>query len=327
MVAATCFFPKQGPGKGFSRKGTCPVKFTDFLDTPVSSSLPLPTMTRISRLTLAAALLLALAVLPYAFSQGDEPDSLKEDILATSDSLSSANSNRLLGGGEDITLLDLFKKTGYFIYPLGAFSIWALYLILANLFILSEGRLVPSRVAARVQELLAAGNLEGVEDIVKRRSDLLSLMVQAGLNKAGRDPGLIETSMEGSISREIVSLHNRIRRLADIGNLAPMLGLLGTVWGMIRVFKEISIDSNAMVANWSSALADGVALAMLTTVLGLVIGIPSLFFYYIYRSKMAKVVGRLEALGTDLADLLSSQRGVPPTHIGGDETVLMGAKR
>jgi biopolymer transport protein ExbB len=250
-----------------------------------------------------------------------------EDILVTSGSVPTSDSTGLVGGGEDITLLDLLWKTGWFIYPLGAFSIWAVYLILANLFVLSEGRLVPSRVAARVQDLLAAGNLEAVEDIVKRRSDLLSLMVQAGLSKAGRDPGLIETSMEGSISREIASLHNRIRRLADIGNLAPMLGLLGTVWGMVGVFKEISIDSNAMVANWSSALADGVALAMLTTVLGLVIGIPSLFFYYIYRSKMAKVVGRLEALGTDLADLLSSQRRLPPTHLGGDETVLMGAKR
>jgi biopolymer transport protein ExbB len=63
-----------------------------------------------------------------------------------------------------------------------------------------------------------------------------------------------------------------------------------------------------MVANWSSSLAAGVAQAMLTTVAGLLIGIPALFFYYIYRNKLAKIVGSLESHGTDLAELLSADR-------------------
>jgi biopolymer transport protein ExbB len=221
--------------------------------------------------------------------------------------------------GPTLTLYEIVIKTGYFIVPLGFFSIWALYLILANLFVLSESRLVPNRVGNRLRDVLREGDLDEAEDLVARRRDLISLMVRAGVDKAGRDPGLIETAMEGNISRELVVLRNRIRRLADIGNLAPMLGLLGTVWGMIRVFKGISMNANEMVANWSSQLADGVAQAMLTTVLGLLIGIPSLFFYYIYRNKLAKIIGRLESHGTDLADLLSQQTPRGKTGIGGSE--------
>jgi len=268
---------------------------------------------------------IAIAALPGAWSQ-EKPAILEEDLSGAESGQAASNSIEESTGSKNITLLELFQKTGYFIYPLGAFSIWAVYLILANLFILSERRLVPVRVATQVQQHLARGDLTAAQETVEDRSDLYSLMVQAGLSKAGRDPGLIETSMEGSISREIASLRNRIRRLADIGNLAPMLGLLGTVWGMVIVFKEISVNSNAMLANWSSELADGVSLAMLTTVLGLVIGIPSLFFYYLFRSKMAKIVGRLESLGTDLADLLSMQRGAGG-EAGDEETVLMRAPR
>jgi len=274
-------------------------------------------------LSLVAAFLLFAPARPL-WGQGEET-SVDDDSLVRSFA-AWVGADDFEGAAEgDVTLLDLVLKMGFFVYPLGAFSLWAVYLILANLFVLSEGRLAPRRVAERVEHLLRTGMVEEAADYVERRGDLLSLMVQAGIGKAGRDPGLIETAMEGSISREMVALRNRIRRLADIGNLAPMLGLLGTVWGMVRVFKEISLDSTAMVANWSSALADGVAQAMLTTVAGLVIGIPALFFYYLYRNKMAKIVGRLESLGTDIADLLSAQRAGRRIEEG--ETVILGTRR
>lgn len=215
---------------------------------------------------------------------------------------------REAGAGDEVTLLELFSRTGWFLYPLGFFSLWAVYLIFANLLILSERRLVPNRVAEQAEGLLAIGDIGELVRLVERRRDLLSLMIAAGIRKAGQDPRLIETAMEGALGRELAAMRNRIRRLADIGNLAPMIGLLGTVWGMIRVFKGISIDSSTMVANWSSTLAAGVAQAMLTTVAGLLIGIPALFFYYIYRNKLAKILGSLESHGTDLAEMLSAER-------------------
>ncbi len=209
----------------------------------------------------------------------------------------------------EMSVLDLLMSMGnYFIYPFAFFSIWALYLILANLLILSESRLVPLRVARAARDQLLKGDLSGVRRMVENRGDLLSTMLLAGCNKAGRDPNLIETAMEGSLSQYLVRLRNRIRHLADIASIAPMIGLLGTVWGMLKVFQAVALDANStMVGNWSSLLAEGVAQAMVTTVVGLVIGIPSLLFYYLFRNKLARIIGRLETFGTDLAELLSQQ--------------------
>lgn len=220
----------------------------------------------------------------------------------------------------DMSILDLLQTTGYFLYPFAAFSIWMVYLVLANLLIVSEARLVPLRIARQARDHLVEGNLGAVWALVERRGDLISTMLRTGCTKAGRDSAVIETAMEGSVSGEIVRHRNRIRHLADIGNLAPMVGLLGTVWGMLKVFQAIALDSsNTQIGNWSSLLAEGVSQAMVTTVIGLVIGIPSLFFYYLYRNKLTRVVGRLEAIGSDLAELLSQARPSKSTGISGGE--------
>lgn len=225
----------------------------------------------------------------------------------------------------EMSVLDLLRSMGnYFIVPFAFFSIWALYLILANLLILSESRLVPLRVARSAREMLLRGDLSGVRRMVENRGDLLSTMLLAGCNKAGREPSLIETAMEGSLSQYLVRLRNRIRHLADIASIAPMIGLLGTVWGMLKVFQAVALDANStMVGNWSSLLAEGVAQAMVTTVVGLVIGIPSLLFYYLFRNKLARIIGRLETFGTDLAELLSQQSSTSP----GSGSSIMDSRR
>jgi biopolymer transport protein ExbB len=212
-----------------------------------------------------------------------------------------------------MSVLDLLRTMGpYFIYPFAAFSIWSLYLILANLLILSESRLVPLRIARQARDFLLKGDVTALRRLVEARSDLLSTMLLAGCTKAGRDPALIETAMEGCLSQYLVRLRNRIRHLADIASIAPMIGLLGTVWGMLKVFQAVAMDANStMIGNWSSLLAEGVAQAMVTTVVGLVIGIPSLLFYYLFRNKLARIIGRLETFGTDLAELLSQQQVAP----------------
>ena len=210
---------------------------------------------------------------------------------------------------QEITVLELLKTTGVFFYPLAFFSIWMVYLVIANFLIVQEIRLVPRGLERKVMDSLQNGMVRDAEELVEHRGDLLSQMLQSGLTKRGLDPTIIETAMEGSVSRDLTSLRNRIRRLADIGNLAPMVGLLGTVWGMIRVFQGVSEDTTTLVMNWSSVLANGVAQAMVTTVAGLLIGIPSLFFYYHFRNKLANVIGHLESVGTEFAVLLSGKRG------------------
>lgn len=211
------------------------------------------------------------------------------------------------------SILDLVLDLGLlFIIPFAAFSIWAVYLILANLLILSESRLVPVRIARQARDLLNDGELHAVHRLVDSRSDLLSLMLQAGCDKAGHDPSVIEAAMEGRISQHLVRLRSRVRFLADIANITPMIGLLGTVWGLLKVFEAVATNADSgIVGNWSSLMSQGIAHAMVATVVGLTIAIPSLAFYALFRAKMARIVGRLETFGTDLAQMLSQQQVGP----------------
>ncbi len=211
------------------------------------------------------------------------------------------------------SILDLVLDLGpLFIVPFAAFSIWAVYLILANLLVLSETRLVPVRIARQARDLLNAGELQALHRLVDPRSDLLSLMLQAGCPKAGHEPEVIEAAMEGRISQHLVRLRSRIRFLADIANITPMIGLLGTVWGLLKVFEAVASNADAgVVGNWSSLMSQGIAHAMVATVVGLTIAIPSLAFYALFRAKMARIVGRLETFGTDLAQMLSQQEQAP----------------
>lgn len=252
-----------------------------------------------------------IAIAAAAQDPGGVSEATAEQVVASAPDSGGDTTETLLGGllpTQEITILELLKTTGGFFYPLAFFSIWMVYLVIANFLLVQEMRLVPRGLERKVMDSLRNGLVRDAHELVAQRGDLLSQMLQSGLTKRGMEPSIIETAMEGSVSRDLTALRNRIRRLADIGNLAPMVGLLGTVWGMIRVFQGVSEDTTSLVMNWSSILANGVAQAMVTTVAGLLIGIPALFFYYYFRNKLANVVGHLESVGTEFAVLLSGKR-------------------
>ena len=111
------------------------------------------------------------------------------------------------------------------------------------------------------------------------------------------------TEAEGS--RQASLLHQRIQYLADIGAIAPMVGLLGTVVGMIKAFREIA--QHSFVGSKQTGLASGVSEALLTTAGGLCIGIPALIFYSLFRGKVQGLVAELEAASTHIMALLAAQ--------------------
>lgn len=256
---------------------------------------------------LVFCLFLGLAGMTYAQTEADLPTGMEDPVTQT-----VADSGPLAQWAAEKgqkSVLDLVLDLGYlFIIPFAVFSVWAVYLILANLLILSESRLVPVRIARQARDLLNENELHAVHRLVDSRSDLLSLMLQAGCAKAGHDPSVIEAAMEGRISQHLVRLRSRIRYLADIANITPMIGLLGTVWGLLKVFEAVATNADSgIVGNWSSLMSQGIAHAMVATVVGLTIAIPSLAFYALFRAKMARIVGKLETFGTDLAQMLSQQ--------------------
>src|SRR5690606_14749869 len=106
-------------------------------------------------------------------------------------------------------------------------------------------------------------------------------------------------------SRQAGLLSSRITYLADIGSIAPMIGLLGTVLGMIKSFLQISAGDIQGVRQMR--LAEGVSDALITTAAGLMVGIPAMVFYSLFRGRVQKYIAELEAAATHLMALLHAQ--------------------
>jgi biopolymer transport protein ExbB len=153
-----------------------------------------------------------------------------------------------------------------------------------------------------------------------RQNESMARVTQKTLEFFTKYPGAsfgeVREVAEAEGSRQAGLLSSRITYLADIGSIAPMVGLLGTVLGMIKSFLNIAEGDVSGVRQME--LAEGVSEALITTAAGLMIGIPALVFYSLFRGRVQKYIAELEAAATHLMALLHTQveRQQPQTAVG-----------
>ena len=133
---------------------------------------------------------------------------------------------------------------------------------------------------------------------------MLSAVIARGLSEAGGGWPEIEKSMEESLAEQAAKLFRRIEYLSVIGNIAPMVGLLGTVTGMLLAFKQVADTEGTAGA---AQLADGIYQALVTTVVGLIIAIPALGAFALMRGRVDELVA--EAAYAALHALVTAQAG------------------
>jgi len=148
--------------------------------------------------------------------------------------------------------------------------------------------LVPPEEADAIFQALQAGNRAKAMTICQEQGGFLGNTILAGLTQPGTNWGVIEKAIEDAISEQAGRLYRRVDYLSLIGNIAPMLGLLGTVVGMIVAFRDLALsDGFAHGAD----LAEGIYLALITTVEGLMVAIPALFAHTIFTNRVSNIVG------------------------------------
>jgi biopolymer transport protein ExbB len=119
------------------------------------------------------------------------------------------------------------------------------------------------------------------------------------------DPTLLKEIIEGEGGRQAAQMQSQTQYLLDIAVIAPMLGLLGTVLGMMQAFNAVALD---IARARPMVLADGVSKALVTTAAGLFIGIPAMAFYAFFRGRVSRLVALLESHSADLVVLLSNRK-------------------
>lgn len=204
------------------------------------------------------------------------------------------------------TFLDIFMKGGVVLMaPLAVLSFLAVLLIFFYFLTIRQGTVVSNKFMNAADALIRKQDYLGLIAVCNRENECIARIVYKTLDFATKNPTAsfdeVREVTEAEGTRQASILNNRISYLNDIGRVAPMVGLLGTVIGMIEAFNDIGSGVQHM------ELAPGVSKALITTAAGLVIGIPSLIFYSIFRGKVQKLIAELEAAMTHIMALLAAQ--------------------
>jgi biopolymer transport protein ExbB len=192
-------------------------------------------------------------------------------------------------------------------------SIAALALSVEQLFALRASALMPDGLRERVQQHLASGNLKGAFQACDAQPSFLADLVRSSLAEAESGWTSVEKALEDSTAEQTARLMRRVEYLAVIGNIAPMLGLLGTVVGLTFAFHEVASTQGVARA---ADLADGIYHALVSTVGGLIVAIPAMAAYAAFRNRVDGLAAEtayaaLHALGP-VKRVLVSVRNQPP---------------
>jgi biopolymer transport protein ExbB len=206
----------------------------------------------------------------------------------------------------DASLWEVLVSGGPVMIPLGILSVIGVMLVLVYLFTLRRGAIVTKRYMTTADALLRKRDYLGLLAISNRHREAVAQIMQRTLDFVTQHPQATFAEAreiaETEGTRQAAVLNQRIAYLADIGTIAPMLGLFGTVLGMIKSFSVVASDS---VASRPIMLAEGVSEALVTTAAGLVIGIPAMAAYAFFRGRVQALIAELEAASTQLVALLS----------------------
>ena len=210
------------------------------------------------------------------------------------------------------TILETLFKAGPVMIPMVLLSIFFVMLVVVYLMTIRRGAVVSSGYMATADALLRKRDYLGLLAVSNRHGEAIARVVQKMLDFTTKNPQAdlqqVREIAETEGTRVAASLNNRVIYLADIGMIAPLLGLLGTVFGIIHSFGALGADIGS--ARYV-ALSRGISEALVNTAAGLAIGIPAMVFYAFFRGRAQKLISELEAASTHVLALLSLQYGRP----------------
>jgi biopolymer transport protein ExbB len=192
---------------------------------------------------------------------------------------------------QDESLVDMLRKGGKTIYFLVALSVVMFALIAFYLLTVRRGAVVSDHFMRLADSLIRKQDYLGLLAVCNRRNECIATITQKALDFATKNPTAtfdeVRDVTESEGQRQATMLNQRITYLADVGAVAPMVGLLGTVIGIVSQFQDIS-KKDMLAAQME--FSGGTAIALVNTCAGLAIAIPSLVVYSIYRGRVISLI-------------------------------------
>lgn len=200
------------------------------------------------------------------------------------------------------SLWQMVESVGWVLLPLGLLSVLVTGLIVFNLFWLRQSNIASDEFVNATGRDLADRDLETVLDRCERSKEMaakvLGKLILFARDNPQADLDSLKTVAEAEGSRQVLRINQPNIILMDLGVMAPMVGLFGTVVGILESFGSIASDNTPMR---TVILAGGVSRALMATAIGLIIGLTAMFFYAWFRSRVQNLIGRFEQAVTELS--------------------------
>mgnify|MGYP001313241991 FL=1 len=182
------------------------------------------------------------------------------------------------------------------------FSFIAIYVFIERFMTIQRALKGEKDFIQKINDFVLKGNLIGAKEHCNSTNNPIARMIEKGLSRVGKPMKDIAISIENIGKLEISKLERRLSMLATISGVAPMLGFLGTVLGMVKVFQNMSKEKTFEIAS----LSGGIMEAMITTVGGLIVGIVAYVAYNYLVSKVEKVIHNMEGASIEFLDILEA---------------------
>ena len=205
------------------------------------------------------------------------------------------------------TLYDIVVSGGILMWPIGLCSVVGLTYVVERSIRLREGELGSKSYGRAIVDALVSGGPARAVEACQREPRPLGRILRTGLEKSEQPVLEREKAVEDAGARELARLNSHLRPLAIIAVLAPLLGFLGTVFGMIQAFINIALKEGL---GRPELLAAGISQALVTTAAGLCVAIPAQAAYFWFRSRVERFGRRVEDLYLEMDETLA-KRGAP----------------
>ncbi len=200
---------------------------------------------------------------------------------------------------ETISLFHLLKEGGVLMIPLLLCSIILVYVFVERLMVIRKAGSIDDKFMGNIREQIVKHNIEGARATCKMSDTPVSRMVDKGLNLADKPYDFIEKSMENTGKLEVYKLERNLSILSTIAGIAPIFGFLGTIAGMIILFFNVQHQGFSL-----ETIAGGIYTKMVTSAVGLIIGLLAYVGNAYLNAQINKNVNRMEAASVEFLDII-----------------------
>lgn len=225
-------------------------------------------------------------------------------VAGAVDSLQNA-ANTATAAGKDINMFELLMKGGWIMIPLLILSLIAVFVFVERWMAISKASKIDENFMNIIRDHIVNGNVTAARSLAKNTNNPVARIIDKGIQRIGKPIEAIEKSMENVGKLEVYKLEKNTGALSVISGIAPMFGFLGTIVGMVQLFMRINITNEYNLA----VISGGIYTKMVTSAVGLIIGLMAYVAYNFLNSQINKTVNKMESASAEFIDVLYQ-----PTH-------------